>query len=476
MAASVRPSASRPAPARPKSRPRPKAKAAAPAGRKAASAPLKRNAAPARRNAKVGRKSSTKFKSTVKGNRAKGNFKVVNKSKNVVKNKTAQGKTKSVDKSKSVLKYNAAKGKFKVVNKAKSVLKGKIPQGQKANTNSPNLFSQASTPKKRNKETQLNNKKQELRGMNLSDLKFESKYVNKNLKNFSKGLIDTKTKVKQHKDKKAEQAEKSRLGGYGLNSLKKMLGSSSKKFDKYLKDLIGRKEPTSNSSSGNCPSGNFGKSKFGGQNGFGKPTANGQSGGSCPRGQGGSGRSAGPQSGPQGGGSPGGGASKKGGGCPGGRPSGGGGAPGGGVPPGGGAGSSKQEGPSQGNDQELQQAHEEAAKDCENLAEKEEKPQGSTKGVVDWKKLAKYIQSNATKAVWKPLNGNAAAQCHSNGKTEYDPKYRGQISKLKEFIVHENTHAIEFKELGDSDENNTYSIHREYGEKMKRLGFGGRGR
>ncbi len=345
-------------------------------------------------------------------------------------------KFKATATTKPATKGKTAKVKNKAANNPKLTAKSKLDKFISKNSStakSDNIFSQAKT--KKNQKAKLESKKQELKGLGLKDLKFESSYVNNpKLKSLTKDLIGEKTKAKQQKDQKADERKKSGFNSLALNRLKKMLGSSNKKFDNLLKGLIGKKE-AQNPQAGSCPSGKCGKgqqSKQGGSCGQGGQSS---PGGSCGK-QGGEAGGAG--EGPSGTGD----ANQAG----------------------------EAEGQSQGNDQDLQQAHEEAAKDCESLAQKEDKPQGSSKGCTTWKKLAKYIRNSATTAVWKSLGGKAAARCHSNGKTEYDPKYKGQINKLKEFIVHENTHAIEFKEQGNSDEKDTYAIHREFGKKIQGQG------
>ncbi len=156
--------------------------------------------------------------------------------------------------------------------------------------------------------------------------------------------------------------------------------------------------------------------------------------------------------------------------APGGGQGGGGKAGGAGGGKGGGSSTSGQE---QGSDQELKSAHEEAAKDCEQLGQKEEKPQASTKGCTTWKKLAKTIKDMASTAVWKTFSGGVLGTCNSAGKQCYSTKLKGNTPKLKEVIVHECTHQIEFTELGTSDEKDTYNIHKEYSNKIGNKGGGG---
>ncbi len=261
------------------------------------------------------------------------------------------------------------------------------------------------------------------------------------------------TKKKAEEKKKAEQKKKDDLKKLTLNELKKLRNSIGSNLKDFFKDLVDKKEKDTNKPEKNKPQGKSdnpqkngnpqsgGKSKGGGNAGAGK----GAGGGGCAKGGSGGGKGA------QGGGSP------------------------DTLQRGGGKGGSTS-GQEHANDEVLQKAHEEAADDCEKLGQKEEKPENSTKGVVTWKNLAECIRSNAKKGKWKDFSGGVLGTCRSDGKTCYSSKLRNNVSKLKEVIVHENIHHLEFSKLGTSDEKDTYPTHKEYSKKIKQLGGGGGGK
>ncbi len=237
-------------------------------------------------------------------------------------------------------------------------------------------------------------------------------------------------KAKKQDKKKKTEAEKKDLNNLSLNQLKQKLKTASKELKSAIKNAITQKEGKD---------GNFKNGKGDDKNAQNKQKncANGQ----CGQGSGGGNV-----------------CQSKGGGAGGAKGSKGGGAT---------------DGKESEGDETLKKAHEEAASDCEKLGQQEEKPQGSTKGVTTWKKLAKYIKSNATKAKWKDFSGGVLGTCSSSGKTCYSSKLKNNVSKLKEVIVHENVHDIEFKETGNSDEKDTYNIHKEYSKKIGNKGGGG---
>ncbi len=127
------------------------------------------------------------------------------------------------------------------------------------------------------------------------------------------------------------------------------------------------------------------------------------------------------------------------------------------------------------NDQEMQNAHEEAACDCEKIAqEKGDNIKACSKGIAkSWKKLAEYIRGNATTAKWKNFSGGVLGTCRSDGKTCYSTKLRGNATKLKEVIVHECVHDWEFETTGTSDEKDTYNIDKEYSKTINEIGSSG---
>ncbi len=135
-------------------------------------------------------------------------------------------------------------------------------------------------------------------------------------------------------------------------------------------------------------------------------------------------------------------------------------------------GGGKTDGQEQGSCSILVKAHESAAKHCEQIAKEfGDKVKSCSKGIADtWTKIAKAIRATANTAVWKAFSGGIYATCSSNGKTCYNPKLKDNPLELEKTIVHECIHHHEFQTKGTSDEKDTYNTEKEFAKKLNKMG------